>query len=674
MGTAVVTLPDGRRARVTFDSQDQLDQAVAELEGNQQPASVTLGASLREIPRQVGLTARYGLEAFGQTALPNILGLPAPENANERTVADASRLLIGAGGMAKGAQFLSKAAQPLVSAIGGALEANTAGQAAGAVGAGLAGGSVREAGGGPTEQFIASVLGGVAVPFGAATAIKGVKSGANALRSVVAPKDIQGRISVELQRSGIDWKALSREAQAALVKDAQRALSSGGELDTAALGRLANYRALGATPLRGDITQNPRDVTLQRNLAKTQANMDVPAGPDLSGIDNANAKTVINTLKNVETSPADAYATGARGVENIASRDAQMQATERGLYKAAEESAGRTIPLDREAFVTEAFNNLENSRRGPWLPSQVKEVLNTLSQGGGKFDVDTIDQLKTLLAQESRATANGNVKAAIASVRDALENVGISAVRRSTGSTLPITGAQGARLAGADVARDTISGEALGKFDAARATARQRREWQRSESFIQDALDGMAPEDWTKKHILNAGVDDLGKLRQEMRNDPEFIAATRKQLLGYVWKRGRVDESATTFTSAGMRDALEQIGDRKLKLFFDAKEIQQIKAAVNVARSMQSQPIGSAVNNSNSMAMGLGRLFSSLLNAGNKAPILGPMIAQPLTGANVALQARSAANVPNALLRNAPPEPFPLSPLFALSVLPPSNQ
>lgn len=641
---------------------------------DEKPLSKKAGEFVRGIPRQVGLTARYGLEAFGQTALPNMIGLPAPEGANERVIGDASRLLIGAGGMAKGAQFLSRAASPLVAGIGGALEANTAGQAAGAVGAGLMGGSVREAGGGTTEQFIASVIGGVGAPYLAGAATRGAQSAAAGLRAKFAPKDIQSEISVILQRNGIDWNALSKEAQTQLVKDAQKSALVGGAPDPAALARLANYRAIGATPLRGDITQNPRDVTLQRNLAKTQANMDVPAGPDLAGIENANARTVISTLKNVETSPADAYATGERGVGNILSRDAQLQAGERALYKAAEDSAGRNIPLDREGFVSEAWANLENSRRAPWLPEQVKTVLNTLSKGGGQFDVDTIDQLKTLLAQESRATGNGNAKAAISAVRDALENVQPSAVRKATGSTLPISGSQGARLAGADSAADLISADTLGKFDAARAAARGRREWQRSAGFIEDALNEMPAEDWTKKHILNARVDDLTALRKEMRNDPEFISAARKQLLGFVWKRGRVDEGATTFTSAGMRDALDQLGDRKLNLFFDPKEVQQIKAAVNVARSMQSQPIGSAVNNSNSMAMGLGRLFSSLLNAGSKTPILGPMIAQPLTGASVAMQARSVANVPNSLMLNQPREPFPLSPLFALPLIPSSNQ
>jgi hypothetical protein len=640
----------------------------------EQPASVTLGATLRDIPRQFGLTARYGLEAFGQTALPNILGLPEPKNANERVIGDASRLLIGAGGMAKGAQVLAKAASPIVSGIGSALEANTAGQAAGAIGAGAAGGSVREAGGGPTEQFVASVLGGVAAPLGAATAIRGAKSVANAVRSVVAPKDIQAAVSVELQRAGIDWKALSQEAQAKIVKDAAKAIQSGEPIDRAALARLADYRNIGARPLVGDITQNPRDVTYQRNLSKTMANTPpVPGAPDLPSIENQNARTVLGTLENVEQSPLDAYATGARVQTTLTGKDAAMKSGEDALYRQARDSAGRAIPLDRQSFVDKAFDNLTQNNRGPWLPSQVREVLNTLSKGDGKFDVDTIDQLKTLLAQESRATANGNVKAAVAAVRDALENVQPSAARPPTGSTLPITGAQGARLAGADQARDAISSDTLGKFDAARAAARQRRTWQESAGFVADALEGTDPIKYTQKHVVNAEYANLQKLRAELKNDPESVAAIRKQLVGYILERGKADSDTVKFSSAGMKGALDQLGERKLRLFFDAKEIQQIKSAINVARYSQSQPIGSAVNNSNSAAMLVGKMMGALLNAGSAVPIAGPMIASPLQRATVSVQGMSAARVPNALLMPPTPEPFPLNPLFALPVIPPSD-
>jgi hypothetical protein len=67
-------------------------------------------------------------------------------------------------------------------------------------------------------------------------------------------------------------------------------------------------------------------------------------------------------------------------------------------------------------------------------------------------------------------------------------------------------------------------------------------------------------------------------------------------------------------------------------------------------------------------------MMSAILGASESVPFAGPLIAQPLQRATVSLQGMSAAKVPNALMLQAPPEPFPLNPLIALPVLPPGNQ
>lgn len=685
-----------------------------------QPAAVEAGATIREVPRQVGLASRYAIEGLGalpatianvpgmvanaglsladsiaqrngytipfrfpeqNAALSSALtqvGFPEPQGANERVVGDMSRTLASAGGVIGGARALATRAPSLVTSVSERVAAAPGMQAAAAVGAGGAGGAVREAGGGPTEQFIASVLGGLVTGGGASLLSKPVGAATNAVQSwvqkTVSPRDIQGTLNVELQRAGVDWNALSQQAQAQLVKDAERAIYSGQPLNPDALRRLADYRNIGATPLVGDITQDPRILTNQRNLSKTMANTEPVFGPNLPAIENQNAKTVLSTLEGVEKSPLDAFATGQRVQGNIVAKDAQMKAGEDALYRAARDTTGREIPLDRGSFVDQAWANLNSSNRAPWLPPQIRDVLNTLSKGDGEFTVNTIDQLKTLLAQESRATTNGNTKAAIAAVRDALENVQPAVQKTATGSQAPITGAQGARLAAADQAGNSLAGDSLAKFDAARAAARERRTWQESAGFIGDALDGTDPLKFTQKHIVNAEYENLAKLRTEMKADPEAVGAVRKQLLDYILQRGRADSDTTKFTSAGLKAGLDQIGERKLRLFFSAAEVQQIKSAVNVARYSQSQPIGSAVNNSNSGAMVIGRLFNSLLNVGKGAPLLGPMVAEPISRASVSIRGASTANVPNALFMQMPPEPFPLNPLLALPALPSRQQ
>jgi outer membrane lipoprotein SlyB len=645
------------------------------------------GANIREIPRQVGLTARYGMDAFGQTALPDMLGLPEPQDANERVVGDASRVAVGAMGIAKGSQLLNAginaAKRPVLAAITRTMGENIGPQLTGAMAGGASGGAVREAGGGPTEQFIASIIGGV----GGGLAYGPIAAASNTIKGqvarIVAPRDIQGEVSVVLQRAGIDWSTLGREAQIQLVKDAEGALYKGEALDPAALGRLAEFRTIGATPTKGTITMNPRDVTLEQNLAKSQANMPYPIGPDLAQVRNQNARTVINTVDSVEPSRADPYQAGSRGIETIQQTDDALKAGEKALYDKARDSQGRSLELDRFGFVNDAFDRLARDNKAPFLPGEIQTVLNNISKGemslgmhGPKvpvpFNVDTIDSLKTMLSRASRATADGNTKAAIAAVRDALENAQVATTRAATGSQIPITGAQGARLAGGDAARDNASQAALAAFDKARAAARGRRTWQESAPFIEDALNGMEPETWVKRHIINAKQDELAGVRKELDRDPEFLAAARRQLITHMQRAGRVDADTTTLSGKALSDAFDAIGTRKLSLFFSGEEVQRLRAAVRVAKYSDAQPKGSAVNNSNSAAMLVGKLLNSVLNAGGKMPFVGPWVAEPIIGARVGLQARSAASVPEAL---ALPEPgtsntFALNPLLALALAP----
>lgn len=630
---------------------------------------VTLGASVREIPRQLGLTARYGLEAFGQTALPDLLQLPAPRTPTERVVGTAAKTLIGAGAISKGAQFASRVLSPTIAHIGRVLAANNAGQASAAIGSGVGGGSVAEAGGGPTEQFIAAVLGGIAGYGVGAVTQRAASSAANAARKLVAPRDIQSVVAVELQRRGIDWNALSAQAKASLVRDAESALSA-GNLDNDALARLAHFRSIGATPLRGDVTMNASDVTLQRNLAKTQANQRFPSGPNLAEIQQDNARRVLSTIEGIEH-PATAAEAGTAAQSVIAGKDAAYRTAENELYRQARASAGRDLPLDSRGFVDRAFANLTANNRAPWLPETVKQVLNTLSRGDGSFTVDTIDQLKTLLAQESRATANGNTKAALSAVRQALDDITLSVRAPQTGSAMPMTGDMAARLQQAQGVADDLGAATLGKFDAARATARERRTWQESGRFIEDALEGMDPERWSRLHVDRATLGDLTKLRAELGTaNPQAIAATRRQFVNLIIDRGRADTEVGKFSGAAMERAIEQIGLPKLKLFFSQDELQQLRSAIKVAKFMQAQPIGSAVNNSNSGAMVVGKVLDSILGAGSHVPVIGPAV----TGARVAIQARSAANVPNALLLPEAAQPFPVSPFAAIAALPRSDQ
>ncbi len=672
-------------------------------------ASVQAGRGLMEIPRQIGLTARYGIEGLGQVAeigtepiraglqavgvpkmaptgqvaarFADAIGLPSPETADERTVGTATRLVAGAGGMAGAANKAAQTATGTAKAVYQALATAPGQQAVGAGAAGLAGGSVREAGGSDGMQFAAALAAGLSAPLLMMGGASTVDAAGRLVRSMRAdPQQITLTLKTELAKQGIQWDDIGTKVRTQLVEDARNAVNTGRPLKPEALARLADYRRIGATPLLGDITQDPVLLTQQRNLAKTLANSETRiGGADLPMIQNANAQRVLSTLDGAATSPLDEIATGQGIIDSVQSTDKALTAGKRVLYKNATEAAGRDVELGRGAFVNRAFENLAKSNKLAFLPDEVGNMLDQISVGtvkrGGQaydvpFDVNTIDALETVLASASRGAKDGNAKAAVAQVRNALDQVDFGPVNKTTfGGNALTTPGQAAAMRAADAG----PADAMAKFRAAREAARQQFQWAESSKFIEDALGGAAPDKFVQRHVIGAPTQELAKLKAQIKRDPELMNATRRQLVDYIMKRGSADPKLTTFSGKGLEDGLKAVGDRKLALFFTESEIADLKAAVNVARLSQSQPIGSAVNNSNSGAMVVGKVGDWLGKTAG-IPMLGPLVTTPLQTATIGLEANAMRNLSRGLVGPAPArERASVIPLAALLAAPSAN-
>lgn len=664
-----------------------------------------------QIGRQLGLTGRYAVE--GALQLPGMIanvpaslantamdaagvdwqrfpdqnaavsaaltraGLPQPETATERVVGDISRTLSGTGAVLGVAGNVAGGATGATQRAAETLAANPAAQAASAVGAGGAGGLVREGGGGPWEQFAASLLGGIAAPYALSKAQQAGQAAAGAVRRALAPNEIDSQVKIVFERAGVHWADLSEGARRSLVEDAKAAVYSGQQLDDAALRRLADYRVVGAKPLTGDITQDPGLITQQRNLAKQQANMGATLGDDLSSVQNQNAKTVLSTLDDAARSPSDSYATGQAIIDKVSSVDDAIATKQSALYKTARDAAGQDIPLSRRGFIDNAFDALTKENKLAFLPPEVRAMLNDISLGevtvnGQKyptpFDVRTIDSLKTTLAAASQSP-NGNTRAAVKLVRQALDNVQPEAHMPSFGGTQVATAADTAKTA--QVA--ALPAEALKLLDKARKLSRTRFEWRESSPFIEDALTGADPNKFVQKHIIGGKVEDLAKLRKLVGGDPAMREAVRARLIEYIKNRGNADSDVTRFSSKGMEDGLKALGDRKLTMWFTPQELAKVKSAINVAKYMQAQPIGSAVNNSNSGAVVVAKALEGLQKVASVAP-LG--IGTTINGISTAVKSRQLQDLGSALAVPSQPQPLPAVPLLfgAGAVVPPRDK
>lgn len=145
-----------------------------------------------QLMRQLGLTARYGIEGVtglgdllaepirmgmrqvlpdelkpqgsGGSAIADMLHLPKPETPGERIVGSVSTALAGGGGTPKIAELGAKGATGATKLVMEALASRPALQFASSAGAGAGSGIAHEAGLGPYGEIAAGLLGGISVP------------------------------------------------------------------------------------------------------------------------------------------------------------------------------------------------------------------------------------------------------------------------------------------------------------------------------------------------------------------------------------------------------------------------------------------------------------------------------------------------------------------------------
>ncbi|MGN2244944.1 hypothetical protein ACFWZU_15725 [Frateuria sp. GZRR33] len=137
---------------------------------------------------KLGIDPQYRFGTAGQAAdyVLNKAGVPdyQPQNGTERVVGDIEQAIGGSLGGSGVARYLSKAASPVVSAIGDTMQANQGTQLASVVGGSSLAGLTREGGGGPVAQTVAGLVGGTlgASPQIGAATLRGLVRGGEAGR------------------------------------------------------------------------------------------------------------------------------------------------------------------------------------------------------------------------------------------------------------------------------------------------------------------------------------------------------------------------------------------------------------------------------------------------------------------------------------------------------------
>lgn len=680
-----VRLPDGTIIQNVPDGTTKAD-LVAKLQSNgmtvpadwlqasvpAQPvkeAGRSLNRGLSDIPRQIGMTARYALEGPAQAAqvftepianlmrmggiqtkplgeaashLADAIGLPKPETPQERVVGDATRLVAGTGGML-GASRLAAQLPGLVGSVGAGMAANPTSQLTSAAGAGTMGGLSREGGGNELQQAGAAVIGGVAggmIPGAANAAVNAGKQ----LFNRMTPQQMDMQISNVLQRAGMDYSQIPERTRQSLRAEMQDALRAGRELDPAAVRRLAEIQAVGVTPTRGMVTQDPVQITREMNLAKSGANASDEGLQGLARIQNHNNARLIQSMNDQGANRGYVLRAGEALTGTVLGRQAQLRGAEQAAWDAAKSSPGYRQPISSRV-ISDINQALGDEGLMPFMNPTISRYMEAF-QTGQPFTPQDYRNLQSMLSREIAKGSNEGAAARVAArVLSSAEVQPLTNQRGIDFGNSVITGEMAQRLRSMDAA----PASAIDAVNNARNATRAAYAYEDSNPLVRSILSDSAASDparIAKRFIVGGTPNEAQQLAQEI--GPQGVPVVRDAILAHLKEKalsGASDEVGK-FSQSAFNKALNQIGDRKLSLFFTPEELSQLRMTGRVASYMQNQPVGSAVNNSNSGALLLGRGIDVL----NKIPVIGPMAGPALQNINITMQQRAAQNVAPGLL------------------------
>lgn len=644
----------------------KLGQTLMQLAGSQKPdnTGAQVDSQIEQIPRQLGLTGRYGIEGLMETAgiltdpiayglnkmgmniptsaaqgkmLADAAGLPTPETPQERIVGQGAKMLTGIGGIVKGSQLAAKGG----SKIAQALSQQPGIQAGAAIGGGTAGEYMKETGGGPGAQFAGALVGSLAGGGVPAVANKLKNTFNSAVNFFKAAGDnlsqINKRLDSILKASGIEPSAVNTELRGQIVKEIMKAQQTGGQIDDAVIQRLADYSVTRTTPTKGRVTLDPAQITQEENLSRygmqtTDKNLQA-----LGRIKNSNAQRLFEILDDMGAKNADdPIAAGAKMIEALKRFDAPKKSAIDKAYQAVRSADGRYAEIDVPAFINNANSALDEQQLGSMLPNATKELLNKFASGEIPLNVNTMQQYDKILGREARkyfSSGDDNVGLAIKSIQNALRDA-------------PIKSDSGQK--------------AMDLYNKARQLSAQRFAIIEKTPALKAALDEAAPDKFVNTYIIGKGnkanVRDVTNLAKAM--DKDTMGAAREQILYFLKEKalGSNVQEAGKFSAAGFNRAMKNIGDAKLAQFFTPKELSMLKSVGRVGQFESVQPGGSAINNSNTAGA-----FMGLLERVFNAPVLrhAPLIKSAADSLTTRSGAKNALDVTRSIAGKPPRKQLP---------------
>jgi hypothetical protein len=257
----------------------------------------------------------------------------------------------------------------------------------------------------------------------------------------------------------------------------------------------------------------------------------------------------------------------------------------------------------------------------PFMDKGISSYLEALQANPERFTPQAYRNLQSMLSRAMRGGGNESAAAGIA--RNVLNDADLkpAATQFVNLDGLPVTAADGQFLR----MTDALPADAMNAIDAARGATRAAYQFEKSSPLVKSVLSDGASSDATRlaqRYVINGTTGDATSLANNI--SPTTRNVVRDALATYIKKKalGGASDEIGAVSQKALNSTLNQIGDEKLGLFFTPEEVAQLHRIGRVASYLQTQPVGSAVNNSNSGALMIGRGIDALSGIAGKIPLL----------------------------------------------------
>ena len=530
--------------------------------------------------------------------------------------------LAAAGGtLPSGAKLISKAGAEFLgknAAVGGLIGAtgihknNT--ERLKSMGAGAVGGALGAAVGQKAGEAVSSIARKTVPSVKAATQVR-------------VNQAIDDQIEIALKQSNVKIGDLSDDIIAGLRKDVGAALKSGKAVNKEAIARKVVFDRLGIRPTQAQLTGNPILWQKQAELAKIQGAGD-PLREKLVQDNVQLAGLLDDAIKNTHGNAADQYAATQSASDALVLNYNRGKDVASDLYSKARVAQGNDVLLDGAGLANDIYTKLDDEAVASFLPPDIGKKINQFSKtynpssfDGGSlspgavgapddvapmFTLKNADEFIKNLNRQHKASLNANGQPtattyALGIVRDAVNKRVDEAI-----AVMSPDGNESAQL-----------------YQAAREAYKSNAQLTEKIPLLKDTLKGVEPDKLFQKHILNGNAAELTEtMRVLAKVDPTSIYNIKQQTLQYISDKA-INQNGQ-FSPAGMKRALDAIGDRRLNILFAPKEVAHIKDIGMAGQYLVTQPAHSYVNNSNTSAA-LMNFLGGIINKPGVRVLLSPL-------------------------------------------------